>query len=291
MPLEKQMDPRPLRFLQAAVLALAAAVLQQIVHESTHGFVALAVGKHWDMLNLFASGTSWPGEPIPSGDGWVAGSAAIVDIIAGGVGLLLLNHATLIARPRWRQALFYYAAISWIAGFGYLFIDAIFFSPGGSNIGDWRKVIALFGGSWSVRLPILAIGLAGTLATYVWMPKDGAAIRDRRARSGTAPLCGPPHAPDSLFECECGDDDAVLRTSPGGNRHGDRGHEDVDGEFAFLLVLFHRRLLGRLPGRHRSNKPSARDGFHRVDSAARRFRRRRRRHIAADGQLLAIATA
>ncbi|MBI93416.1 MAG: hypothetical protein CME05_09435 [Gemmatimonadaceae bacterium] len=93
MLLEKQMDPRPLRILQAAVLALAAAVLQQIVHESTHGFVALAVGKHWDMLNLFASGTSWPGEPIPSGDGWVAGSAAIVDIIAGGVGLLLLNHA------------------------------------------------------------------------------------------------------------------------------------------------------------------------------------------------------
>ena len=74
MPLEKQMDPRPLRFLQAAVLALAAAVLQQIVHESTHGFVALAVGKHWDMLNLFTSGTSWPGEPIPSG---MAGSPAV----------------------------------------------------------------------------------------------------------------------------------------------------------------------------------------------------------------------
>ena len=74
MPLEKQMDPRPLRFLQAAVLALAAAVPQQIVHVSAHGFVALAVGKHWDMLNLLLRAPVGPANPYRRG---MAGSPAV----------------------------------------------------------------------------------------------------------------------------------------------------------------------------------------------------------------------
>ena len=155
---------------QAILLALAAAMLQQVVHESTHGLMALAVGMRWEMLNLFASSASWPGEPNLGGEAVVAGSAAVVDIAVALGGFALLRTQALIRRPRWRLLLFYYVAISWLAGFGYLLVDSLFYNPASENVGDWRKVIAFLGGAWSVRLPILLVGLVGTLLSYFWMP-------------------------------------------------------------------------------------------------------------------------
>lgn len=155
---------------QAVVLALTAAMLQQIVHESTHGLMAMAVGMRWEMLNLFASAASWPAEPSPAGTALVAGSAALVDIMVGLGGFVLLRTQAMVKRPRWRLLLFYYVAISWLSGFGYLFVDSLFYNPDAANTGDWRKVIAFLGNTWSVRLPIFLVGSLGTLLSYFWLP-------------------------------------------------------------------------------------------------------------------------
>jgi hypothetical protein len=160
-------SPQP--WLTAACLALLAAIVEQILHEAVHGVVAVAVGKQWDALHLFAMATRWQGAGNDVADAWVAGSAAVFNIVTGvGAALALRSPRVFATRPLARLWLLYFAAFSILAGFGYLMMDALFYRPGA--VGDWKKVIGLLGGGWQVRGPVLAVGAGGVLATFFWIP-------------------------------------------------------------------------------------------------------------------------
>lgn len=161
-------------------VAFVAAFLQQILHEAVHGLTALAVGKDWVFLNLFASGSRWPGAPSEAGDALVAASAAVFNIFCGAACVLLFGRPDAARRPLWRLFLLYFGAYSIFAGFGYLMFDAAFFKPGGGNVGDWRKVIAFLGGAWEARLPIFLVGVAGSLYGFFWAPYSAARLGDGR---------------------------------------------------------------------------------------------------------------
>lgn len=151
-------------------VAFVAAFLQQVVHEATHGIVAMMVGKQWVFFNLFATGSRWLDAPSARADAVIAGSAALFNIVCGTVCVFLF------ARPRWHQCptgrlfLLYFGGFSLLSGFGYLMFDSLFFNPASNSLGDWRRVVAFLGGGWAVRAPILLIGAAGSLATFFWLP-------------------------------------------------------------------------------------------------------------------------
>lgn len=91
------MSPTPSPWPTALTLAVSAALAEQVLHEVTHGLVAVAVGKRWDALHLFASVSSWPDAPWDLGDGLVAGSAALVNIAVG------IGCAVALSRSRWND--------------------------------------------------------------------------------------------------------------------------------------------------------------------------------------------
>ena len=161
----------------ASAVALLAATLEQVVHEATHGVAALLVGKRWDALHFFACLSTWPAAPSPLGDGVVSGSAALVNIACALLSMALLARGALARRPLARLLLFYFAAFSLFAGFGYLMVDPLFFNPAGENLGDWKKIVALLGGGWSARAPIAALGAAGTLWGFFWLPRAALGFR------------------------------------------------------------------------------------------------------------------
>jgi hypothetical protein len=162
---------------QASAIALFAATLEQIVHEVTHGVAGVIVGKRWEALHFFACLTTWPGEASPAGDGVVAGSAAIVNLLCAAASIALLARGALPRRPLARLLLFYFAAFSLLSGFGYLMVDPLFYNPEGDNLGDWKKIVALLGGGWAVRAPIAAIGAAGSLWGFFWLPRAALGFR------------------------------------------------------------------------------------------------------------------
>lgn len=157
--------------LHAAAAALIAASAEQIVHEVCHGVVATLVGKRWTFFNLFAAGSVWPAAAGELGDTLVAGSSAVLNIACGSAGVWLLARWPAAAAPLARLLVTLFAAYSLFAGFGYLMVDAIFYRPGGANLGDWRRVIDALGGGLGVRAAIGGVGLAGTLWGYLWFPR------------------------------------------------------------------------------------------------------------------------
>lgn len=162
---------------QASAVALLAATLEQVIHEATHGVAALLVGKRWVALHFFACSSTWPAEPSPLGDGLVSGSAALVNLACAFGAMALLAAGALASRPIARLLLLYFAAFSLFAGSGYLMIDPIFYNPARENLGDWKKIVALLGGGWAVRAPIAALGAAGTLLGFFWLPRAALGFR------------------------------------------------------------------------------------------------------------------
>ena len=67
-------------------------------------------------------------------------------------------------------------AFNLFAGFGYLFIDPLFYQPAGRNLGDWKIIVELLGGGWNVRLPISLIGAAGVLWGFFWVGRNAHAF-------------------------------------------------------------------------------------------------------------------
>jgi hypothetical protein len=65
----------------------------------------------------------------------------------------------------------YLAAYSLFAGFGYLMVDPLFYRPG-QSLGDWKQVVAWFGGGWEVRFPLILGGAAGTLWAMTWLSRS-----------------------------------------------------------------------------------------------------------------------
>ena len=176
--------------VNAIAIAVLAVLAEQVGHELTHGIAALIVGKDWELLNLFAVYTVWPGAADTFGDGVVAASAALLNIFTGFIAVLLFATATFASRPIWRLFWIYFAAFSLLAGFGYLMVDPLFYRAGESNLGDWQKIVDLWGGTWAVRAPISAVGAAGVLFVFFWLPraimKLGDGSTDRASRVGLA---------------------------------------------------------------------------------------------------------
>src|SRR5262245_43252859 len=163
--------------MQACAIALFAATLEQLVHEVCHGVTSLLVGQRWEALHFFASLSTWPGQGSALGDGLVAGSAAVLNILCAIAAMLLLPRRLFAGRPLLRLLVFYFAAFSLLSGFGYLMFDPLFYNPRGPNLGDWKEIVGLLGGTWAVRAPIAAIGGAGVLFGFFWLPRAALGFR------------------------------------------------------------------------------------------------------------------
>jgi hypothetical protein len=165
------MNKRWIVFLNALAAALLGALGAQILHEACHGVAALLVGAEWQAFNLFAVLVGWSGVPNKIGMLIVEGSPALLNILTGLLGAFLCRRA--IKQKRSMPALFcmYFAGYSMFMGFGYLFVDPLFYQPGSEQIGDWRRVIELLGGSWAVRIPIMLIGVVGILWGFFWLAR------------------------------------------------------------------------------------------------------------------------
>lgn len=151
----------------ALATALLAALVEQVLHEVTHGVAALLVGARWVALNLFASHHDWAGPSSPWREAVIAGSAAIVNI-ATGLAAVALFRRPWTGRPLTRLLLLHFGAYSVFSGFGYLMVDALFYRPG-EELGDWQKVVSVLGGSWAARVPLFAIGAAGVVWGFFWL--------------------------------------------------------------------------------------------------------------------------
>jgi hypothetical protein len=147
------------------LVALLGATLAQVSHEGTHAVAALLVGAQLRHFHLFAVDHTYPS---PWQSGVIAGSAAIVNILCAGLCILAFPR---IRGPFLRLLVFYFGAYCLFMGFGYLMVDPLIESanPDSEGLGDWARVVKLLGSSWAVRLPIMAVGGAGTVFGYFWM--------------------------------------------------------------------------------------------------------------------------
>jgi hypothetical protein len=154
------------RTLYVFVVALVAAMMTQIIHEATHALAMVVVGTGVDRMQLYAV----LGNPVTDTTAGliIAGGAAIVNILIGLVAVLFYyqTKATFYARLLWM----YLTAYMLMAGFGYLFVDALFYNPQATFFPDWQYVIHTLGGGWEVRIPILIVGIVGLLGVFFWLP-------------------------------------------------------------------------------------------------------------------------
>jgi hypothetical protein len=98
-----------------------------------------------------------------------------------GTGTALVGHYR--AHGWARLFAVYFAAYNLLAGFGYLLFDALLYEPGTDAAGDWKDVLSLLEAGLPERAAIGAIGLAGYLAAFFWLPRG---IR-QFTRSGVEP--------------------------------------------------------------------------------------------------------
>jgi hypothetical protein len=193
-------------FINTSMAAFIAVLLEQVIHEGTHALVALFSGAHIEWFNLFA--VSSTGEVSSAQRLMISGSAALVNIFCGLIVIYFLKSVIRQPLPRMRLLLAYFAAVSLLAGFGYLFFDPIIFRPVSSSAGitgDWATIIAFFGGGWLIRLAVFVPGAAGLFFTFIWLGRSvmhfntlGSARSDR-IRSGFVLLILPYVVFCSLF--------------------------------------------------------------------------------------------
>jgi len=166
------MNARTLLIFNALAAALLGALGAQIFHEACHGITAVLVGAEWQAFNLFAVLWDWPGAPDETGTVLVEALPALLNILLGFLGVFLFRQSA--HHQRAMSALFwmYFAGYNLFMGFGYLLVDPLFYQPGSEQVGDWQKVIQIFGGSWAVRLPILLVGVAGVLWGFFWLARS-----------------------------------------------------------------------------------------------------------------------
>ena len=163
--------------INAIAIAFVAVFIEQVGHESSHGFLATLVGAEWTQLNLFFAEHEWIGrrtaESLRLGGGIIAGGAAIINILLALASMVLFKKTT---SSTLRLFWFYMAALNLFAGFGYLFTDPLFYQRDGRNLGDWKFVVELLGGGWNVRLPIALVGAAGVLWGFMWVGRNAHAF-------------------------------------------------------------------------------------------------------------------
>ncbi len=155
--------------INAFAIALVAALAVQNLHEVCHGLAALLVGAQWRVWNLFAVDIVYGDTTNLWGKLLIEANPAMVNILGGLLGAALFSRSWALRRPTLRLFLMFFGAYSLFMGFGYLMSDPLFYEPGVSQYGDWKQVIAMLGGGWGVRLPILAIGIAGWVWGFFWL--------------------------------------------------------------------------------------------------------------------------
>jgi uncharacterized membrane protein len=152
------------------LVALTAALMSQIVHEMTHALAMWTVGNGVEVIQLFAV----KGVPVVDEGAQlvVSGSAAIVNVVFGIVAVVVF-HSGLVRDKVWARLLtMYIAAYMLMTGFGYFFVDALFYAPDAPFFPDWQYVIHTLGGGWEVRLPLLVVGTVGSLGVFFWLPNS-----------------------------------------------------------------------------------------------------------------------
>jgi hypothetical protein len=191
--------------INALAAALLGALGAQILHEACHGVTAVLVGAEWQAFNLFAVLWDWPTTPNETGTVLVEALPALLNILLGFLGVILFGQITRQQRAMLALFWMYFAGYNLFMGFGYLFIDSLFYQAGSEQIGDWQKVIQMLGGSWAVRLPILLIGVAGILWGFFWLARSAlrfavdASDRTERVRVALPLLLVPYLAINVLF--------------------------------------------------------------------------------------------
>ncbi|MCZ7567715.1 MAG: hypothetical protein M5U01_03840 [Ardenticatenaceae bacterium] len=170
----------------ALSIAVVAVLAVQVFHEASHAVAAVLVGARLEAFNLFGVAHTWTGRANWWGELSIAGNAALMNVLAGLVAVVLFSQSWVRRRPTRRLFLLYVAGYSLLTGFGYLLFDGIFFQPGGQNVGDWKKVLELVGGNWIVRFVVILIGLGGSLWVFFWLPRSalcfGEEMTDQRQR-------------------------------------------------------------------------------------------------------------
>jgi hypothetical protein len=161
------------RWIIPSALALLAALIVQVTHEATHALAMLLIGSGVDKMQFFAV----LGNPVldESAQAIISGSAAILNVLLGLVALVAFHQPSFHNKPLARLFLMYLAAYMFMLGFGYFFIDALFYAPDAPFFPDWQYIIHLLGGGWEVRLPLLLVGTVGLLGVFFWLPN--AALR------------------------------------------------------------------------------------------------------------------
>lgn len=187
------------------LVAFVALCLEQLVHEASHGAAAYLAGARWERLHFWAVEWDWR-EGSPGGalrEGFIAGSAALVNILCASACIFWLSHAHGGHGPFLRLFLFYFGAYSLFSGFGYIFFDPVFARA--DSPGDWAKVVTLLGGGWAVRLPLIAAGAAGIFYGYTWMGQSamrfsltGEPTHDAQVKTGFV-LCVLPYVVNNLI--------------------------------------------------------------------------------------------
>ncbi len=174
------------KLINILAISFVAVFITQVGHEATHGILATLVGAKWTQFNFFFIDHKWLGESSRTGDLIITGGAAIMNILIGILAAYFFNQKAFASRATLRLFLFYLAAYNTFTGFGYLFTDPLFYQKGGENLGDWKKIVDMFGGGWNVRLPIALIGAAGTLWMFMWIGHNAQAfITDQTQRMKT----------------------------------------------------------------------------------------------------------
>jgi hypothetical protein len=162
----------PPTLINALATALLGALAAQVFHEALHGIMAVLVGAQWQAFNLCAVLWEWTTIPNETGTVLVEAVPALMNVLFGFLGVYLFGQYARQGRSLLALFCMYFAAYNLFMGFGYLFVDPLFYQPGREQVGDMQKVIEILGGSWAVRLPMLLIGAGGLLWGFFWLARS-----------------------------------------------------------------------------------------------------------------------
>lgn len=189
--------------INALAAALLAALTAQLLHEFMHGIAAALVGNDWQAFNLFAVLWAWRGDADTTRALIIEANPALINIATGLLAVWLFKRRP--GRPMLRLFLMYFAGYSLFMGFGYLMTDPLFYDPNSGPLGDWKKVIDMFGGSWAIRLPLILIGASGVLFGFFWLARSAmrftpdATDKSQRVRTALPLLLAPYLILNALF--------------------------------------------------------------------------------------------
>jgi hypothetical protein len=132
-------------------IAIVAYCFANVLHEGLgHGGACLLMGGRPQTLNaiFFAYDT---GTVSPAGNRFIAGGGPIVNLINGGIALLLLRLWKPLADSA-RYFMWLFSAVNFLMAFGYVLFSGV------AGVGDWMGVVGGLASPVTVRLGLALIG-------------------------------------------------------------------------------------------------------------------------------------